>query len=133
LRQLQLAADEAGATMPTISLGRPASVTDAPATLGQLSLNVQLTGTYFQVVDFLRRVEEPAITPRGISWSSLSLSISDYPDLNVTLQGRMFANLTEPAPAEPDEPTTEPDANADEDADVDVDVEISAPMPEERP
>ena len=49
------------------------------------------------MVDFLRRIEDPAITARGIVWGtgSLTKDDADYPQLVGTVGGSMFAVLEE--------------------------------------
>ncbi len=119
VRQLQLAADDAGVTLLNLSPGRPASVGDPEAEgLASIDISLSLTGSYFQVVDFLRRVEDPAITPRAILWNSAALGPTDYPELSVSLSGQMFAILPPIPPAAPAEPEptpspTDPDADPD--------------------
>jgi Tfp pilus assembly protein PilO len=121
LRQLQTAADESGAVLTTVSPGRPASVDELDDELAMIGLTLQMDASYFQLVDFLRRVEQADITPRGIAWEQLSLSIGEYPELNVSLNGRMYALLPSAPPPE-DEPEPEDDDDAD-DADVEIEIE----------
>jgi Tfp pilus assembly protein PilO len=91
LRQLQLGATDSELVLTTVTLGRPAeSLTDP--TLASLAVSVQLEGTYFQVVDFLRRIETPDITPRGVIWDSVAVTPTEYPLLSVNLSGRTFAD-----------------------------------------
>lgn len=108
LRQLQQAADESGAVLVSVSPSRPTPVlatapTGEPATssggLHQMDLNLEVRGGYFQLVDTLRRLEDPAISSRGIVWSNLVLTIDEYPTLTATMTGRMFAIL--PSTPEP--------------------------------
>ena len=124
LRQLQSAADESGATLLAISPSRPEQIEDAEQGVSAIGVNVQLVGGYFQVVDFLRRVEDPSITPRGLVWGDLGVSRDEYPALTVSLSGTMFTHLPAPPDAEPaEEPEPdEDDADSDE-ADVTVEVE----------
>jgi Tfp pilus assembly protein PilO len=123
LRQLQTAADESGSVLTSVSPGRPQPVDGAAEDLAMLTLSVQMDGSYFQIVDFLRRVEQADITPRGINWDDLAMSVGDYPELGVTLNGRMYAVLPSAPP-----PTDEPDdvevEDEQDEVDVDVDVEI---------
>lgn len=112
LRQLQLASDEAGLDLQSVTFGRPV-VSGLDPELAELTVNVNVQGSYFQVVDFLRRVEDPAITPRGVLWGNASLSIIEHPALNVVLTGRVFADAEGAIP--PD--VIEPDEDADEPAD----------------
>lgn len=129
LRQLQLAADESGVILQAVTTTRPASseVADVPA-LASLDANVQLLGGYYQVVDFLRRVEDPSITPRAVSWRTISVSRDEYPQLAVTLSGQLHALLDVPPP--PEEATDGVEAPAGEgggvEGEVDVDVEIES-------
>lgn len=112
-RQLQLAADESGVDMRTITFQQTSQVDGAEPGTVSIDLGVTIEGGYFQIVDFLRRVEDPAITPRGIVWNNLSLAPSAYPTLNASLTGSMYAKLPAP-PAEGDsadgtgQPGTEP-------------------------
>lgn len=122
LRQLQTAADESGATLSSVSPGRPQPVEEGEEGLAALSLSAQMEGSYFQVVDFLRRVEQAEITPRGITWSDLTMSVSEYPELAVSLNGEMFALLPD-APPPSEEPAEDDDDDDDEDTDVDVEIE----------
>lgn len=115
LRQLQLAADESGVVLQTVSTGRPTGIPDSIEGLSSISLSAQVVGEYFQVVDFLRRVEDPLITPRGVEWSAASLSPTEYPELNVSLTGSLFAVITAPAPP-PSEGEPADDAETDDEA-----------------
>lgn len=128
LRQLQQAADDSGAVLVSVTPGRPVPVTDAAqavvgdGSLHAMDLALELRGSYFQIVDVLRRLEDPAITPRGMSWSAMTLSIEEYPELTVAMTGRIFAVLegaadpaalpdataTDPVPATPDPATEAP-------------------------
>jgi Tfp pilus assembly protein PilO len=127
LRQLQLSADEAGLRLVSVSPGRPVAVEGAPANLGELPVSVEVEGGYFQIVDFLRRIEDPTISPRGLEWADASFAIAEYPTLTASLSGRMYAQLPAPPPVE--EPATEPapgeDAGAEEPAITD-DVAVDA-------
>lgn len=117
LRQLQQAADASGATLMSVSPSRPTAVEGADPTLYQMQLTLELRGRYFQMVDVLRRLEDPAISARGISWSSATLNIGDAaPELVVSLTGRMFAVLPAPPAPEADTPPTEGEEGAEEDA-----------------
>jgi Tfp pilus assembly protein PilO len=113
LRQLQTAADESGLSLMTVSPSRPAPVTLEGGATGLSSINVavDVEGGYFQLVDFLRRLEDPAISPRGLRWNSLNLGADpdEYPVLTASLQGDLYALLPTgsaeaAAPAEAAEP-----------------------------
>lgn len=103
LRQLQLAADDSGVDLSTVSPGRPAQVEGDVPELSVLTLSLAVEGSYFQLVDFLRRIEDASITPRGIQWNAGSIAAADYPRLAVSLSGEMYALLATP-PAPPEEP-----------------------------
>ena len=137
LRQLQLAAQDAGVTLQSVTTTRPAALEDAegPPGLSAIGVDLQLVGNYFQVVDFLRRVEDPSITPRGLSWNNATVARDDYPELNVALTGEIYAFLeappapeaaTEPVPegGAADAENTEPGAEGETDVEADVDVEV---------
>jgi Tfp pilus assembly protein PilO len=120
VRQLQMAADESGVTLSSVATGRPTLLEEAPEEgLSAIDVNTQLEGGYFQLVDFLRRIEEPSISPRGITWINATVTRDDeaYPDLGVTLAGRAYAVVEVPLPPEP-EPETE-DAATDAEAETD--------------
>lgn len=108
LRQLQLAADDSGVEMISVSVGRPsaAGIADVPD-LANMSVSVQVNGSYFQTVDFLRRLEDPGITPRGFVWSAAAFAPSEYPSLSVSLSGNMYAVLPG-APAQAEQPADTP-------------------------
>ena len=99
LRQLQLAADDAGLSLETVAPGRPVASDLETPELATVTISVTLSGSYFQVVDFLRRVEDPTIIPRGIEWTSALLTPSAYPTLSVVLSGEMYSLLPAPVPA----------------------------------
>jgi Tfp pilus assembly protein PilO len=120
LRQLQTAADEAGAKLVSVSPGRPTAVDEQP-TLGRIPVNVELRAGYFQAVDFLRRLEDPTISPRGLTWANLDMSIDEYPTLMVNLSGQLYAQLeVPPAPVE-EAPVVDGETEADLDGQVDGD------------
>lgn len=122
LRQLQQATDEAGLTLQAVTPSRPSPVDDTEGSGGLHAINVSvdLEGSYFQLVDFLRRIEDPSITPRAMIWNSMSVGgdAESHPVLNIALQGDVYAVLPTP-PAE----GPEPDDEDEEDADIEVEVE----------
>lgn len=125
LRQLQQAADDSNATLVSVAPARPVLV-EGSEDLYEINLSVEVRGTYFQIVDVLRRVEDPAISPRGVLWDSSAMTIDEYPTLVTVLSGRMFAVLPQPPapPAEPDPDAEDLAEGDDADVDVDVDVEV---------
>ena len=114
LRQFQTAGDEAGVVLRSVTTARPVDLEVGPDGLSAIDITLQVGGSYFQLVDFLRRIEDPTITPRGTLWSDASLSTEEYPELNVALTGRVFAIIETPPP--PDEAS--PDDNGDADGDT---------------
>ncbi len=135
LRQLQTAADDANLELQTVAVGRPSESAVDPA-LAEMTLNVAIAGTYFQLIDFLRRVEDPALVSRGVLWGNMSLSPGEYPELNVTLTGRVFSDAEgsfPPDAVEEPAPETETDAELEDDVEADdvSDAEDAAPGPDE--
>lgn len=111
LRALQMAADDSGVILTSVAPGRPVLVDGATVDgLSQLALSIGFRGSYFQMVDFLRRIEDPAITARGIVWQAGSLTKDDetYPQLDGSVSGSMFAVLEELPNVDDAEPTPEP-------------------------
>jgi Tfp pilus assembly protein PilO len=127
LRQLQTAADESQATLVSVSPARPEAVENATPGLFAMTLSAELRGTYFQIVDVLRRLEDPAISPRGIVWDSAGMGVDETaPNLTVTLTGRMFAVLpSPPAPGaeDPEGATAEAADGTDTETEVEVEQE----------
>ena len=119
LRQLQSAADESGLVLSTVSTSRPAAVDGSSDGLSSIDVNVQLGGGYFQLVDFLRRIEDPTITPRGLIWGSATVTVAEYPTLTVSMSGRLHALIASPVVREAEVPDTdgvEGDEDTDEEA-----------------
>jgi Tfp pilus assembly protein PilO len=114
LRVLQSTADDAGVVLRVVQPTRPQQLDLAPAGLSFIGLSLQLEGSYFQIIDFLRRIEDPTITARGIRWEGATLTRNDdeYPVLEIALTGSLFSQL----PVPPEEPEPEPDEDADTDA-----------------
>jgi Tfp pilus assembly protein PilO len=114
LRQLQQAADDAGVRLSSIAPGRPIAQETTAGTVSAIQLAMSLEGNYFQVVDFTRRLEDPMLSGRGVTWSSLSMTRSDHPTLAVSIGATVFARgevgavdvpgLEDDAPEEPDLP-----------------------------
>lgn len=114
LRQLQVAADDSGVTLVSVAPGDPTSAgVEGMPNLSAISINLQLTGGYFQVVDFLRRIEDPVITARGILIQDVSVTPEEYPTLSVSVSGTMFSILEQPAQDQPAPQPTETETGAD--------------------
>jgi len=132
IAQLQRAAQEAGVTVTAVSTSRPSPVADSEQELTSIALNADIEGSYFQLVDFFRRVEDPAITPRGLHWTNVTVAEDEYPLLRVTLGGTLYTRAaSSPAPATPEDgETADPfadgegtDTSPDDDVEnVDVDI-----------
>lgn len=118
IRQLQTAADDSGVELVSLTWERPTPV-EGVADLNSLAVGAQINGGYFDIVDFLRRIEDPAITPRGFVWRSLAVAPLDYPTLNASLSGVMYAVLPPEAVSPPP-----PDQETEEDGEADVEVEV---------
>jgi Tfp pilus assembly protein PilO len=112
LRLLQSTADDSGVVLRVVQPTRPQQLDPAPAGLSFIGLTLQLEGGYFQIVDFLRRIEDPTITARGLRWEGATLTRDDdaYPVLEVALTGSLYTQLPV-APEEP-EPETDPEGEA---------------------
>lgn len=113
IRQLVVAAEDSGVTLLSVTPGRGTQVEELPG-LSEFKLSIAAEGGYFQMVDFMRRVEDPALVARGIAWDVATLAPLDYPTLSATLTGTMFAQgdvppppAEEPVPAEGDDPGAE--------------------------
>jgi len=115
-RQLQQAADDAGVRMTTLAPSAPSVDTREDQELAVVGVTMAITGSYFQIVDLARRIEDPLLTPRALQWRTASLSPAEYPELSVTLSGDVFSRNVEELPTieveEPEEPIED-----DEDAD----------------
>lgn len=120
LRQMQQAADDSGLLLSSVTSSRPTAfdAEDAPPNLSVISVTADLEGSYFQVVDFLRRLEDPTISPRGISFRSLTASgePAEHPVLQVSLSADLFAFVAQPAPEEPEEEPADEPADGEEPA-----------------
>jgi Tfp pilus assembly protein PilO len=114
LRQLQQAADDAGVRLTAVSPSRPAARDTSVGTVSAIQLGLTLEGTYFQVVDFTRRLEDPMLSGRGVVWTSLSLSRGELPSLNAQIGATVFTR-GEVAAVEAPELADDGDGETDED------------------
>lgn len=105
IRQLQEAADAAGAAVTLVGFGEP-QVPDAAATgttpeaatggtLANIPVNMSVEGGYFQIVDFFRRLEVEV--PRAVLVDTVNISeaAAGYPRLKVDWAGQLFSVVTE--------------------------------------
>ncbi len=149
IRSIQLAADDAGTLLVSVAPSRMQQLPDAPEGVSVAELNIQLEGNYFQVVDFLRRVEDPELIGRGILWTGATLTrgtedqVDDEDEVDdavtagnliVTLSGRVYSHLPEPPSEEeledpeavdPDDDPQDPDADDTADIDDDEDQDVA--------
>ena len=98
MRQLQQAADDAGVEIASMQFGAPEVVQGAPETgdpntvVASINASVSLEGRYFQIADFMRRVE--AEVPRAVLVSQLGLGEGGeegFPTLAGDWTGDLFA------------------------------------------
>lgn len=119
IRQIEGAAEDAGVRVESLATSRPSEQAEVVVGLHTLSVSMAVEGSYFQIVDFLRRLEDPRITARGIEFTTLSLGATEYPTLTGTLVGTMYAVL-DPVPEVDDDalapaPPPPPDTGDDQD------------------
>ncbi|MFP4148936.1 MAG: type II secretion system protein GspM [Nitriliruptoraceae bacterium] len=96
LRQIQLAAADAGVTLENLAPSRPiaAGTEELRVEAVELSFNVQ--GTYFQLVDLARRLEDPALLGRGLTWRFGTFGIAEeFPTLSGSLAATVYARTPE--------------------------------------
>jgi hypothetical protein len=108
-RQLQQASDDSGARLTTIAPSAPTIVVEEGLQYAAIPLSMTVEGTYFQLVDVARRIEDPTLTPRGLFWQGATISITDYPVLSANFTGQVFARDVDDVPQLPEEPEPEPE------------------------
>ncbi len=91
LRQLQDAADQAGLMLGVITPDRPkeSGVDRTMAT----TVTLTVSGSYFQILDFVRRVEDPALMGRAALVEGMDMTMSEYPLLASTIRLRVFSTV----------------------------------------
>lgn len=121
LRQLELAAQASGVRLNSVAPSAPSPTEINGVELQTISLSLALEGRYYQVVDLLRRMEDPEQFVRGLTWTAISISPAEYPTLNVSLSGQLYTRaapeVTAPPPADAGEPGAgdgEPDVDGTE-------------------
>ena len=130
LRQLQAAADDSGLTLTTIAPSPPApfvSPDGTDAELATIAVNMVAEGSYFQLVDFMRRIEDPALVARGVVVDAVSVTPLEYPDLSMSVTAQIFSNIVpgpDPNAVEEEAEEAEEDAAEAQDGESDEDVEI---------
>lgn len=100
IRQLQTAADEADVTLVSVGPSAPTSIEAAGTDIVSIAVQLQIEGTYFQIVDFSRRIEDPGITARGVKWRNTTIQPAGESDegassgatmLTGNISGEVFA------------------------------------------
>ena len=133
IRQIEAAAQDAGVRVEGLSTSRPSGADDIAPGLHRISISMAVEGSYFQLVDFLRRLEDPTVTARGVVFDALSLSATEYPTLAGSLTGAMYAVL-EPVPdadVEVPEEVAPEDGDGDGDGDGDDEGDGAQPLDDE--
>lgn len=133
LRQFQSAADEAGVEIDNVSFGNPVRVEDAPdtgepdTTLASIDISMTLAGGYFQLVDWMRRLEVEVNRALLVDSVNLSESGDGFPELSGSWSGQMFAVVDVAAAGEPGEGDApdpdDPDGEGEDAEDGEDDVE----------
>lgn len=116
IRQLQVAADQAGVVIASVEFAVPSAVPTAPQTgvpgtvLAEIPLTMTISGGYFQMVDFLRRLEVD--TPRAILVDSIAIAESEaeFPTLATAWEGSLFAVVATPPSTTGAAPVPQPSA-----------------------
>ena len=128
-RQMQQAADDAGVRLVSISPSAPAPVELDEQTVTAVAVTMSVEATYFQLVDLARRIEDPTLTPRALTWQTASISPGELPTLNATLSGTVYSR-TGLIASEPEEDEAETEAT---DEDPEADPDSGEPEPPEAP
>lgn len=114
LELLELAGDASGVEFTSLSFTDPAPVEGAPPTadpllvLGSITVVGSTQSTYFQMVDFLRRLEVEV--PRAVLVEQVSVTEGEdgFPEIATTFTAQMFALIPAPpvadVPADPNAP-----------------------------
>ena len=115
-RQMQQAADDAGVRLPTITPTAPSVVTIGDEEVTAIGVSMSVQGSYFQIVDLARRIEDPRLTPRAFRWDAASLSPSEFPELTVSLAAQVYSRGVDELPTieEPEEEAPVEDDDADD-------------------
>lgn len=119
LELVQAAASASGVSFTSLAFTDPAPVADAPPAanpqlvLGETTVAGSMRATYFQLVDFLRRLEVGSSRAILITAVGLAEGEEGFPQLDATFTAQIFSLLAAPAdtgpppgtvPAEPAEP-----------------------------
>ncbi|CAN5297274.1 hypothetical protein BH20ACT9_BH20ACT9_10790 [soil metagenome] len=99
VEQLQAVSDGAGVDVESITFGQPLAVEQAPeprepdTVLAQTNVSLAVSGTYFQLAEYFRRLEYE--TPRAVLVEQLSFNEGEggFPTLSVAWSGEVFSVL----------------------------------------
>lgn len=95
LLDAQAAADQSGIDFVAFSPAPPAANTEDPTLPAVITLSININGGYFQVLDYLNRLDD---MPRIVVTDTLSLTAAENEaggqDLTVALAARMFTNAS---------------------------------------
>jgi type IV pilus assembly protein PilO len=99
VEQLQAVSDGAGVDVDSLTFGQPLAVEKAPkprepdTVLAQTNVSLVVSGTYFQLVEYFRRLEYE--TPRAVLVEQLSFNEGEggFPTLSVAWSGEVFSVL----------------------------------------
>lgn len=122
VRQIQLAADAANVVIDSLNYQDPSVVQGAPPAsdpnrvLGEIVSTVNVVGGYFQIADFLRRLEVDV--PRALLVTGVELTESGegFPLLTASIESSLYALITpppQPGVAAPADTATEGEGAAD--------------------
>lgn len=92
--QIQDAADASGIVLRSVLPGLPAVQREDALALAKTEVSVEAQGSFFQTIDFLRRIEDPTLTARGITVGSVVLAVEEYPRLDLDLRLIMWSQTT---------------------------------------
>ncbi len=98
LRALQDAADSSGVEIMSVLPDKGRLSAMAPE-LREIQVAVAVEGGFFQIVDFMRRVEDPRITSRAMVTDYFVMSSRSYPRLRIDMGITMFYTELSPAAA----------------------------------
>ncbi len=98
VEHLQAVSDGAGVDVDSLTFGQPLPVEKAPkpepdTVLAQTNVSLAVSGTYFQLAEYFRRLEYE--TPRAVLVEQLSFSEGEggFPTLSVAWSGEVFSVL----------------------------------------
>lgn len=131
-RQVQSAADDAAVTLTGLSPSRPVVVEDAPDELSSMQVNMTLEASFFQLVDFARRLEDPDLSGRGLLWRNASVSFNEdaFPQLDISLSAEVFARVDADALPEIEDDEPDDDGNGEDEDGVDDDAPTAPDLPD---